>query len=97
LCLNYNIVIALLDGRGTDGNGENYMKSIYKRLGELETLDQFNLAKELKKQVYTDSNKFAIMGWSFGGFIAGMALFNESSEFNCSISGAPVTDWSFYG
>lgn len=34
-----------MDGRGTDANGDKFMKSIAKKLGELETIDQIALAK----------------------------------------------------
>ena len=34
---------------------------------------------------------------SYGGFISAMALLNETTPFQCAISGAPVTDWRLYG
>lgn len=34
-----------MDGRGTDSNGDKFMKSVANRLGELETIDQIALAK----------------------------------------------------
>ena len=34
-----------MDGRGTDNNGDKFMKSVYRRLGEYETIDQISLAK----------------------------------------------------
>ncbi len=45
LCVNFGIIIALIDGRGTDANGDSYMKTVYKKLGELETKDQVALVK----------------------------------------------------
>lgn len=45
LCVNFDIIIASMDGRGTDANGDKFMKSIAKKLGELETIDQIALAK----------------------------------------------------
>jgi len=97
LSVNYNIIVAVIDGRGTDANGDRYMKAVYKQLGKLESQDQITLAEQLKLEYYTDDNKFAIWGWSYGGFVSALTLFNESSPFGCAVSGAPVTDWNFYG
>lgn len=96
LCVNYNVIVAVIDGRGTDSNGDAYMKAVYKHLGKLESQDQISLAEALKQEYYTDDAKFAIWGWSYGGFISAMSLFNESTPFGCAISGAPVTDWTYY-
>ncbi|CAF0793607.1 unnamed protein product [Brachionus calyciflorus] len=96
LCVNYGIIIATIDGRGTDSNGDKFMKAVSKRLGELETLDQIALANALKKEIYTDNDRFAIWGWSYGGFLSSYALFQEKSPFKCAVSGAPVTDWLMY-
>lgn len=96
LCINYGIVIAILDGRGTDGQGDKFLKAVSKKLGQLETNDQIELAKALQKEVYTSDPRFAIWGWSYGGFLSAMALFQDHSPFKCAVSGAPVTDWLFY-
>ena len=34
-----------MDGRGTDANGDKYLKAVYNKLGELETNDQLALAR----------------------------------------------------
>lgn len=63
LCVNYGIIVAVVDGRGTDANGDKFLKSVYKQLGKLESQDQISLANALKNEVYTDDNRFAIWGW----------------------------------
>jgi hypothetical protein len=45
ICTTFSTIIAVMDGRGTDNNGDKYMKSVYRRLGEFETQDQITLAK----------------------------------------------------
>lgn len=45
LCVNFGIIIAVLDGRGTGYNGDAFAKVIYKKLGEFETQDQITLAE----------------------------------------------------
>ena len=36
------------------------------------------------------------MGWSYGGYSAGMAITRDDAPFKCGISVAPVTDWKMY-
>lgn len=52
--------------------------------------------RSLQEEKYTEDSKFAIWGWSYGGYLAGLALLNETSPFSCGISGAPVTEWQLY-
>lgn len=96
LCTNFGVIVATMDGRGTDANGDRFLKIVSKRLGEIETQDQLSLVNSLKNEIYTDDSKFAIWGWSYGGFLSAMALFQANSPFKCAISGAPVSDWLFY-
>ena len=48
---------------------------------------------------YVDPLKMAIMGWSYGGFVASSVLGRDIDHhlFQCGIAVAPVTDWSYYG
>lgn len=47
---------------------------------------------------YVDASRSAIWGWSYGGYVSGMALATDrEGVFKCGISVAPVTDWTLYG
>jgi dipeptidyl-peptidase 4 len=37
-----------------------------------------------------------IRGWSFGGFLAAMAVLRRPEVFHAAVAGAPVTDWALY-
>jgi predicted alpha/beta superfamily hydrolase len=46
---------------------------------------------------FIDKRRVAVWGWSYGGFVAAMALGREQDIFQCGISVAPVTNWKLYG
>lgn len=47
---------------------------------------------------FIDEKNVAIWGWSYGGYVAGMALAKDDKKvLKCAASVAPVTDWIYYG
>jgi dipeptidyl-peptidase-4 len=43
-----------------------------------------------------DLGRVGIRGWSFGGFLAALAVLRRPDVFHAGIAGAPVTDWRLY-
>lgn len=89
-------VVACVDGRGTGNRSRKWANSVYKRLGQLETLDQIAGARYFASLPYVDSARLACFGWSYGGYMTLMELGASDSPFKAGVSMAPVTDWRFY-
>ena len=89
-------IIVCVDGRGTGYKGTKYKKSTYMNLGALEIEDQMTAAKWLGNQSYVDKDRIGIFGWSFGGYMASLALTKGADTFKMGIAVAPVTNWRYY-
>jgi len=89
-------IVACVDGRGTGFRGVKYKKVIYKNLGKYEIHDQITAAKWLASQSYVDESRIGIFGWSFGGYIASLAMTKGADIFKLGIAVAPVTNWRYY-
>ncbi|MEC5394855.1 S9 family peptidase [Bergeyella sp. RCAD1439] len=89
-------IVACVDGRGTGGRGAQYKKATYMNLGKYEIEDQIAAARWLGKQSYIDASRIGIFGWSFGGYMASLALTKGADTFKLGIAVAPVTNWRYY-
>lgn len=89
-------IVVCIDGRGTGGKGTKYKKATYMNLGKYEIEDQIAGAKWLGNLPYVDKSRIGIFGWSFGGYMASLALTKGADTFKLGIAVAPVTNWRYY-
>ena len=89
-------IVVCVDGRGTGYKGTKYKKSTYLNLGKYEIEDQIAAAKWLGTQSYVDKSRIGIFGWSYGGYMASLALTKGADVFKTGIAVAPVTNWRYY-
>ncbi|XP_076446173.1 dipeptidyl peptidase 4-like isoform X3 [Babylonia areolata] len=91
-----DVVVLYVDGRGTGGRGKTWTHQVYKRLGTLEVEDTIKATEDIAQNSFIDSDKIAIWGWSYGGFVTLSVLGQGTELYRCAISVAPVTDWIYY-
>lgn len=89
-------IVACVDGRGTGYKGTEYKKTTYLNLGKFEIDDQIAAAKWFGKQTYINKDRIGIFGWSYGGYMASLALTKGADVFKAGIAVAPVTNWRYY-
>jgi dipeptidyl-peptidase 4 len=89
-------IVFSLDNRGTPNRSVKFGRAIYKSMGGPDIDDQIQGARWLQAQPYVDSDHIGIMGWSYGGFVALMAITAKDTPFAAAAAGAPPTEWSLY-
>ncbi len=90
------IVVISVDNRGTGARGELFKKMTYLQLGKYEIADQIEAASLIGKYPYVDSTRIGIFGWSYGGFMASLAITKGAAVFSTAVAVAPVTNWRYY-
>ncbi|MFJ9178151.1 prolyl oligopeptidase family serine peptidase [Streptomyces sp. NPDC102360] len=87
--------VIVADGRGTPGISPAREKAI---AGDhTVTLDdQVTALHALAGRYPLDLSKVAIRGWSYGGFLSGLAVLRRPDVFHAAVAGAPVTDHRLY-
>lgn len=89
-------IVMCVDGRGTGGRGTAFKHSVYRRLGQLETVDQIAAARYAAALPYVDPDRIGIYGWSYGGYEALMAATEKDAPYRAVVAIAPVTAWRYY-
>ncbi|MFH8928602.1 prolyl oligopeptidase family serine peptidase [Streptomyces pristinaespiralis] len=87
--------VVVADGRGTPGRSPGWEKAV---VGDFTpTLDdQIEALQSLAGSFPLDLDRVAIRGWSYGGYLAAMAVLRRPDVFHAAVAGAPVTDWRLY-
>jgi dipeptidyl-peptidase-4 len=89
--------VLTIDGRGTPNRGPAWDRAVYRNLADPVLEDQVDgLHAAAQRFPFLDLGRVAIRGWSFGGFLAAMAVLRRPDVFHAAIAGAPVTDGTLY-
>ena len=89
--------VVVADGRGTPGRGPRWERAVAGDLAGPVLEDQVAaLAAAADRCGDLDTGRVAIRGWSFGGYLAALAVLRRPDLFHAAVAGAPVTDWRLY-
>lgn len=88
--------VIVADGRGTPGRSPAWEKSIRDELAAVVLEDQVAALHALAGRFPLDLDRVAIRGWSFGGYLAALAVLRRPDVFHAAVVGAPVTDLRLY-
>ena len=94
---DHGFIVFAADGRGTPFRGTAWEQAIAGNFGEIPLADQVDALTETAKRLpELDLSRVGIFGWSFGGYMAALAVLRRSDLFQVGVAGAPVVDWRDY-
>ena len=94
---NQGFCVVIADGRGTPGRGTQWERDVHHDLATKILEDQIAVLHELPSLVpCADTTRVGIRGWSFGGYLAALAVLRAPEMFHAAVAGAPVTKWDLY-
>ena len=89
--------VLVVDGRGTPGRGPAWEREIAFDFAGATLEDQVDALHAVAKgEPDLDLTRVGIRGWSYGGYLAALAVLRRPDVFHAGIAGAPVTDWRLY-
>jgi dipeptidyl-peptidase-4 len=90
--------VVIIDGRGSPGVSPSSEAAIHRDLAGPPLADQVT-GLRLAEQAFPgrlDTARVGIRGWSFGGYLAALAVLSRPDVFHAAFAGAPVTQWRLY-
>ena len=79
------------------GRGSEWERAIHGDLATAALEDQIDALEQAAAELgCLDLDRVAIRGWSFGGYLAALAVLLRPDRFHAAIAGAPVTEWRLY-
>ncbi len=93
--------VIVIDGRGTPGRGTEWERGVYHDLAGPVIEDQVRALEAITttlaaEGITLDRDRVGIRGWSFGGYLAALAVLTRPDVFHAGVAGAPVTEWRLY-
>jgi dipeptidyl-peptidase-4 len=90
------IIVYTVDNRGSSNRGFEFESATHRKLGTVEMNDQLFALQQLIKRGFIDTNRMAVHGWSFGGFMTTTLMTRSPGTFKLGVAGGPVIDWKYY-
>jgi len=96
LTTEFGFLVVSLSTRAMPGLGRRTLDSLYRKLGQTEVDDFAEGVKALATRPYVDRSRIGILGTSYGGYVALLALLRYPDLFAAASASSPVTDWRHY-
>ena len=94
---DHGFIVFMTDGRGTPGRGTTWEHAIVGNFGEIPLEDQVAALQAAGERFpEMDLSRVGVFGWSFGGYMAALAVLRRPDVFHVGVAGAPVVDWRDY-
>lgn len=88
--------VVVVDSRGTFNRGVAFEAALDRALGSVEVDDQLAALDQLASRGILDSNRVAITGGSYGGYMTIRALLAHPDRLRGGVAWAPVVAWEGY-
>jgi dipeptidyl-peptidase 4 len=88
--------VVVADGRGAPGRSPAWEKAIRDDVAGVVLDDQVEALHALAEEYPLDLERVGIRGWSFGGYLAALAVLRRPDVFHAAVAGAPVSDLRLY-
>lgn len=92
----YGFIVVFVHTRASAGMGKRTLDSLYLKLGQTEIDDMAAGVRALRDRPYVDKDHVGILGLSYGGYSALMAILRYPDVFAAAASEDAVTDWRNY-
>jgi dipeptidyl-peptidase-4 len=89
-------IVVGLNNRGSGNYGRDFMEIVYGELGRWEANDFVELARWLGEQPWVDADRMAILGTSYGGYMAITTLLRHPGVYRLGVANSALTDWRLY-
>jgi len=90
-------IVMTMDNRGQPClKGREWRKSIYKKIGVLNSHDQAMATKEILKWDFVDPDRIAVWGWSGGGSMTLNLMFRYPEIYKTGMAVAAVSNLRYY-
>ncbi|MCS6912723.1 MAG: S9 family peptidase, partial [Myxococcota bacterium] len=94
---DHGYIVVSADGRGTPGRGREFERALAGSFARTTVADQVEALQALAQHhPEMDLTRVGIYGWSFGGYLAALAVLLRPDVFHVAVAGAPVVDWLDY-
>jgi dipeptidyl aminopeptidase/acylaminoacyl peptidase len=97
LFTNFGYFVFFPNARGSYGQGEKFTQANRRDWGFGDLHDMLTGVDAVRNKYPVDNNRIGILGWSYGGSTAMMAI-TQTNRFRAAVAGAGAANWqSYYG